>query len=487
MKLKHLMPSGVKSMRQLQRKMIKEAKSSLPNYSRPIMEIAITSGGFSKDEIAALQGFFEFRGRMPILNERTIKVIDRELDDKFIQEGIMSWLKNLGSKAWNALKGGWEALKKLWGNFKEMVNACIASIKAWMTKTYNVFKDQLDSKIQGPAQKAASELESVMSKPIKENRQKLREEDAASPAAKMGMVQWASNFEKRVDSVLGITEDQYHPNLSKESAELTDSTKYIGKKLVGLQDGEGWQDPIENGDDAAARSVELDPNLKENVRAVYNEFFSNGQNVKQLRTWNLTSKTASRILKEFHLIEGGLVHPEDLLKSVEGGNDEEKKNNRVVLMNVIKVVLTILRYTLGIFATMVGKIGALVSKNIARFICFISSSLGGPGKGAKMVAFGFFMGELLEVSTKVPGFFTSEIAVFIEGLIDAMAAGATSVMPWAAPVIDVIAGTMKGLGYFFAGYALATIIINIIIPVSQAFSKWRGKSSGEKPAPAAAT
>ena len=82
-----------RDMRQMRRKLIKETKSNAMRFSRPMTEVIITSGAFTQNEVAALQGFFEFRGRTPLLNENSIKVVDKEITLNLYKKELLVGLK----------------------------------------------------------------------------------------------------------------------------------------------------------------------------------------------------------------------------------------------------------------------------------------------------------------------------------------------------------------------------------------------------------
>ena len=415
-----------KTLRQVRRKVIKEAKSNVMSFSRPMTEVIVHSGAFTIDEVNALQGFFEFRGRIPLLNENTIRMVDSEINSKFVQEGIISWLKDKKDKVINALKSGWEGLKKIWSNFKEFVASCIQSIK-------DAFKKMTDAVLE----KVQSGLDwiSKMGDDFKAAIGNVKEADA-----KAGGIQgFIQSIDDKANKALGLVPDKFHSTLVDDIKNNILCVAHIRTKVKEILSGASWQSQVESGKGSS------DIKTNESIKKELTTLFSNTEVMLEFRSLNLK--------------EAGIEHPEDVIKTAISATGESGSKIGKALSAVVKVVLGILKYTLGIFSTIVNKIGAVVAKNLFKAISYISSTFGGPGT-FEMTALGFFFGELAEVV----GHDTHSIHHFIESAILGLFGIAKVAMPWAIPALETLQLIVTIVGNIFYYYAIATIVTNTVIP-----------------------
>lgn len=166
-----------------------------------VIEDVLNSGAFNKIESIALREFFEFRKSVPMLNENTVQMINKEM----LKEGFFDWIKDKASQFKDALSGGWDKLKAAWSNFKDFIAGLVSQIKEAMIK---IFKDVV-AKIKASFN---------WTKDI---------------AKKAGEVV-AKNQEKAMQSILakaskkaGKTPEEMHNLLPKEFDTLTQQAQYI--------------------------------------------------------------------------------------------------------------------------------------------------------------------------------------------------------------------------------------------------------------------
>lgn len=428
-----------KTLRQVRRKMVKEATRQVMSFSRPMTEVIINSGAFTQAEVVALQGFFDFRGRVPLLNENTIKMIDSEINSKFIQEGIVSWIKDKKDTVINALKSGWEGLKKIWSNFKEFVASCIQSIKdAFKKMTDNVLEKVKSGLSYIP--KMGAELSAAIGG---------IQEGGASAGGVQGFVKTIDN---KVNKALGLDADAFHATLADDLQKYQECTEHI-KTVVGeILTGRAWESKITKGEGNPGEDIAINESIKKELKTL----FSNAEVMLEFRNLNLN-------LRE----DGAIAHPEDVIKAAMSGGGETGKKIGKALSAVVKVVLGILKYTLGIFSTIINKLGAVAGKNIFKAISWVSSTLKGPGIFS-MVALGFFFGELVEILAHgVP-----PIHHMIEAGITGLFGLAKVAMPWAAPALEILEIIVTTVGWIFYFYAIATVFINSLLPAIKKFIEY---------------
>ena len=109
------------------------------------LEAIIESGALPINQTTALKEFFNYYNRhaLPLLNENTI----RRIDSQMISEGFLDWIKDKGAAVANALKAGWDSVKKIWGNFKDFITSLIKKIKETFKAAVDLIKTKIESAI----------------------------------------------------------------------------------------------------------------------------------------------------------------------------------------------------------------------------------------------------------------------------------------------------------------------------------------------------
>ena len=158
--------SPVVAQRKFIRRQLRETKKTIYNFAYPVLSNILVSGALTVNESRALTFYLayrtNYRNTIPVLNDSIIRRISEELnqtnmtqnlmtevtrlrnsktlikEQRVIAEGIFDFVEKIydaGAKGvqWlgNAISSGWAAIKKSWGNFKELVSAAVAKIKDW--------------------------------------------------------------------------------------------------------------------------------------------------------------------------------------------------------------------------------------------------------------------------------------------------------------------------------------------------------------------
>ena len=120
-----------------QKRALKAVKQQV--YASLTISEIINSGALGKNESYALKMFFKYHNNnnIPLLNENTIKRIDARiytLNENRLNEGFVDWIKSVGKKAIKWLESGWEGVKKVWKNFKDVVTQIVDTVKEGFRK-----------------------------------------------------------------------------------------------------------------------------------------------------------------------------------------------------------------------------------------------------------------------------------------------------------------------------------------------------------------
>lgn len=155
-KLKQIVSEIKREERRTLKKFYSHANSSISFQS------IINSNALPKEQTLALKNFFEFynNGNIPLLNENTIRRIDVYLTSPILSEGYKDWLQKVGAKAKDWLASGWDNVKKVWGNFKDIISKLVEAVKKF-------FKDLAANaydKVTQLTSKLKSSIESSLTK-----------------------------------------------------------------------------------------------------------------------------------------------------------------------------------------------------------------------------------------------------------------------------------------------------------------------------------
>ena len=225
-----------------------------------VIEDVLSSGAFTVKESIALREFFTFRKSIPMLNENTVQLINKEM----LKEGFLDWVKEKASSFKNALSGGWDKLKAAWANFKDFVASLVSQIKTAMKAMFDEALAKIKSALKWGADIAA-EVKSMI------DQKKL------------------DVMKVLIDKVAKITKKpDIHTSIPKEVGTFSEQSKYlvnfVQTKIVSLA---GFEEKAIKGE------VKETPELGESIR-----LFKDKQLVETL----------------IKITESELTHPEDALK-----------------------------------------------------------------------------------------------------------------------------------------------------------------------------
>jgi len=205
-----------RQLKKYQKKTISEIKTI--RNRQLTLEVILNSGVLSVQESTILREYFEYRGSTVLLNENTIKLVDRE----FLNEGAWGWLKSKGKQALDWLNSGWDKVKQVWKNFTDFTKSLAEQVK-------KMFKN-LINKGQAVFEKSLNWLKSIPSK------------------VKSGSV--------KIDNMNLVTE---------ESSLLAGCVKHIKNFMtLNIEQGKGWEKQVIDG--TATPSEEVNENyIAENI------------------------------------------------------------------------------------------------------------------------------------------------------------------------------------------------------------------------------
>jgi hypothetical protein len=209
---------------------LKEIKSEQKRALRTVTKQAhrsfaiseiINSGALHVNESYALNAFFKYynNGNVPVLNENTIKLIDKRvlsLNENSLNEGWNDWISKVGKKAVEWLQSGWSSVKQVWKNFTDVVKQIVDTVKEGLKRLAAATWEKVNS------------IASALKKSFDKNTEKAKEHlDKHDPA-----------------------------DIAKEFTTIGKSVKHIAKRTKALVSGEKWAAQVESGDVKPAGSVE---------------------------------------------------------------------------------------------------------------------------------------------------------------------------------------------------------------------------------------
>lgn len=376
-----------------------------------VIEDILQSGALSINEVKALREFFAYRKSkvMPVLNENTLRLIDNEM----LKEGFIDWIKEKGKSFTNFLKSGWDKIKKAWGNFKDFVSGIISQLKKGMAdawkQTVQRFKDSFEW-----ANDVVKKIEEIISKNASELYGKIA---------------------GKVSKIANIEPKEVHTQLPKEIETFGKASKHIfsvtKSNFVELETFE--KDALEG-------------NLKGNVDLEQ-------EHVRFLKDKKLVE---TLINKTRRLYESAIAHPEDLLKKYP------------LLKKIVTVILKIFKYTFGIFSTIIKKAAQFLAENVLSIVNGVCQMTNGPVDPNNYAAMAAIIGELAEAA----GHKIHLLHEKIEMAIDFISNIVKLACPPIAPNVEIITQAFHIAANFFFVYAIATVVLNVIVPAIKKFSSW---------------
>ena len=213
-------------------------------------QLIINSNALPKNQTLALKNFFEFynNGNVPLLNENTIKRIDAHLASSVLSEGYKDWLKKVGAKAKDWLTAGWDSVKKVWGNFKDIISQLAETVKKFFkdlasnayTKVTQL-TSKLKSSIESSAKKATDSIKNAPASDVEKEWNTIRDSVAHlldKSKEYISGANWQSQLESGSASPKGSTTESI-----KQKPKLIFSKSLVESLLI-LESGVHFEDLI---------------------------------------------------------------------------------------------------------------------------------------------------------------------------------------------------------------------------------------------------
>lgn len=370
----------------------------------------LESNVFTKNESSAIRILFS-KTQTKTLSESVIKKLEKSVNtiveskegDSTLSEGFFSdiWdgLKSLGNKAKEALAGGWDKVKAVWGEFKELVTEVASACKEGLKKVF------------------ASSLAK-----------------GKEMAGKIG-----DEAKKK------FTEIKDRPSFLKEVAQLGESAAYLTTTFFGKWIANPtWEKDMIDGSTAPAGDVKVDPAKAED-------------GLEDLKTMESVNKTKLNLIKERNKLLSNSSLIEALYASsnaraflMEGGGFAHLEGaiKNPFLKGVVEWALKIMQAVFIPLAKIGQMVANVVGKELMKKFSEGVKFLGGPGVFPFVIIAGI-LSEVLEIYLKkalTPG----------PEIIAGMA------IPALAPLLTVLSGWQKTIEGILFWYTIGTIFINIV-------------------------
>jgi len=370
----------------------------------------LESSIFTKNEAAAIRILFS-KTKTKTLSETVVNKLDKSVKtiveskegDVILTEGffgdIWDGLKGLGDKAKEVLAGGWNKIKTVWGEFKELVTEVATACKEGLKK---VFAGSLAK--------------------------------GKEMAGKIG-----DEAKKK------FTEIKDKPSFLKEVAQLGESatfltTTFFGKWIANPT----WEKDMIDGSTAPAGDVKVDPAKAED-------------GLEDLKTMESLNKTKLNLIKERNKLLSNSSLIEALYDSsnaraflMEGGGFAHLEGaiKNPFLKGVVEWALKIMQAVFIPLAKIGQMVANVVGKELMKKFSEGVKFLGGPGVFPFVIIAGI-LSEVLEIYLKkalTPG----------PEIIAGMA------IPALAPLLAVLGSWQKTIEGILFWYTIGTIFINIV-------------------------
>ena len=482
--------SPVVAQRKFIRRQLRETKKTIYNFAYPVLSNILVSGALTVNESRALTFYLayrtNYRNTIPVLNDSIIRRISEELnqtnmtqnlmtevtrlrnsktlikEQRVIAEGIFDFVEKIydaGAKGvqWlgNAISSGWAAIKKSWGNFKELVSAAVAKIKDWFWK----FGEQINAKVKSGLAWCGTMWKSGVDA--------LKSGDAASQIKSLEAKLQSQLGDKGLSGHLSEEMGTFQANMTAIKGGVNkwmtgeaiataaaNPPDEVGKEVDQL--GESVNRHMQRKNYKKAFIAEAERSLREeeyrSIKQVYKEFFTNKSCMVTLREMKIT------------LSEGGAGHPEDIIKKLvaDAPDDSAKKKIANVLHRIVKIAVLTMKWVFNPIVTVAQKLIEVAMRNLFKGINFIGGlkPFGGPGVG-ESVGMGIIMAEIAEIG----GHKTKSIHHTVEAGMEAgieLLNGIFSFIPGIGTVLKIILATIKIVGQILYYYAIGTLIINVV-------------------------
>ena len=478
--------------RKFVRQYMRETKKTIFKFAYPVLSNILVSGALTINESKALTFYLayrtNYRNTIPVLNDALISKINEELkqpklsqslmsevtrlchskslikEQRIVSEGLFSFIKDLygaGKKgvAWlgNLISAGWNALKKVWGNFKELVSAAVGKLKEWlwtagekinaMVKSAlawcgTMWKSGVDALKSGDASAQIKSLQTKL-------QSKLGDGGISGTLSKE-----VETFGQNMDAIkTGVNKIFSGDAVAKAAANPPDE---VGKEVDQLS--ESVNRHMQRKNYKKAFIAEAERSLREeeyrSITQLYKELFSDKTCVTTLREMKIP------------VSEGGgeAGHPEDIILKLVGDAPDESTKAKLVktLHKVVHVAIKVLKWVYNPFVAAGLAIIKYAMANVFKGLNYIGGIklFGGPGVG-EAVGMGMIMSEIAEIV----GHNVKSIHHKAEQGLDLIFKGlniAFSFIPGIGTILKSMLSVCEFLGHVLFYYAIGVLIYNAV-------------------------
>jgi hypothetical protein len=405
------------------------------NINEITLNAMLKSGFFTVNESTALNVLFS-ASNTKSLNESTIHRIDgivntvvESIDsNKVLTEGFLGdiWdgLKKLGNKAKDALSGGWNKVKAIWGEFKELAEAFVEVMKDGFRKGLDTAKKFAMEQVNSVKDEIMVYLEPVLEK---------------------------------LDSV--AEEKQF----ANEVVNAYETGQWVVTQMKGNVVEKGkWADDVVKGNGQPEEPPAIDPKAMESgfEDLKQEEGIQTSKKLTESRTRLFSNPNFLRELyvsSQKRLNEGGAgaVHLEDAIKN------QWLKKAVHWCVSVFQWALIPLAKAAQEYAQ---KKGPELLETASKTVDF----LGGPGI-YKFPMIGLIVAEILEIVIKTfaPG--TKDAAKWIAGIF----------YPPLVPILATADTAISIIKTVLLVYTVGTILFNLIVSIRKAYTDWKIEKAGQ--------
>lgn len=398
------------------------------------LKMMLKSGFFTLHESSALNVLFS-KTQIVELNESTFSSLDEAVTkiDESISSGtpltegflgdIWSGLEKLGNRAKEALVGGWNKLKTIWREFKELIEALVEVLKDSMTKMYdkgkqfattqmNSFKDELNTTLQ----------------PV-------------------------------LDKLDDVAEKK---KFSVEVLNAYETAKWVVEKFKQKTiDDAKWADDIIAGNGNPSETPLDSVSTEKGLQALKKEEgVVTSKKIVEYRNSLLSDKRVLSELFEFakrRLNEAGSgkAHLEDAISNP-------------VLKKIVSYGVKIMAWSTIPIAKLVQDIAEKKAPEVLNKMSTVVKTLGGPGAFV-FPMFGLIAAELIEITIKSITPNSLQLSGLLAGIF----------FPPLVPILMAAEGAVRAIKMFLMVWTLGTILFNLIVSVRKAYTEWQAKQSTE--------
>jgi hypothetical protein len=346
-------------------------RSGVLSLDESTIKSILKSDMFTSNEVIALENLFN-TSKVNSLNESTVRTLDKNVktitslyeSGRILDEGFFSNLKDnlkkLGSKAKEAIAGGWSKLKTVWSAFKDLVQQVINMARNGIEKLTTMSKEQ--------AKKEGIEI--------------------ANKVIKTG-------FKAAVTATnaSAVADARLDPDFVKEIKELWESGNWWRSTFY-----KKWFNPPFWAKDVLAGKGNADP------ISISVDTTEAGEDIEQLDKMESLINKRNNILSDSKIQIELVKHHSRLMRLKEGGHavehlDDVLKSKNESLYIVVNFAIELIQWAFIPLAKLGQKIGKWAGPKILNKFSVATNTMGGPGIYL-FELLGLLVGEILEIVIK---------------------------------------------------------------------------------------